>query len=375
MPDSFRLHIVEDDAILGELLSSLLAPHCQARVFPSAEASLGALAQEKPDLFLVDVGLPGINGYELCRKLKSNWETRDIPVTFISGNDSIETRLAGYDAGGEDFLIKPFEPPELLSKLQVARRIQEEKAQLKQSASFAQQAAFSAMTSMGELGLVLEFMRKSFAANSASELATCILDAVASFGFSGAVQIRLDSETHNQSPSGSDVPLEASILNHMQTQGRIFEFRDRAVYNFGGITLLVKNMPLDDEALRGRLRDNLAILAESADARRHAIEIEQQNQRTRSGVFDALDRLQHAVTTIHDNHKTDLFDRGMRIVDGQAVIERSLVTLGLSESQEDRLTGIIRRQFSQLRGESDATHEVTRQLEELATLLASLAKS
>lgn len=374
MSQCFCIHVVEDDPILGELLSSLLAPHCTARIFPSAEKSLAALTREKPDLFLVDVGLPGLNGYDLCRRLKGDYATRDIPVTFISGNDSIETRLAGYEAGGEDFLIKPFEPPELLSKLQVARRIQEEKTQLKQSANFAQQAAFSAMTSMGELGTVLEFMRKSFAANSAAELATCILDAIAQYGCSGAVQIRLGQDTHNQSPEGSDLPLETAVLNHLRTQGRIFEFRDRSVYNFGGITLLVKGQPLNDEERRGRMRDNLAILAESADARRNAIEIEQYNRRTRSGVQDAAAQLDATVRLIHDSHQKDLFERGMRIVNGQAEIERALVSLGLTEGQEEHFTQFIRKQFDTLRGESDATQAVTRQLDALASLLADLTR-
>lgn len=374
MNASFRIHVVEDDPIMGELLASLLAKHCQVRVFTSAEISLAALQREKPDLFLVDVGLPGINGYELCRRLKADYQTRDIPITFISGNDSIETRLAGYEAGGEDFLIKPFEPPELLSKLQVAQRIAEEKAQLRQSANFAQQAAFSAMTSMGELGLVLEFMRKSFAASTATELSSCVLDAIARFGFSGAVQVRIGQETHNQSPEGSDLPLEAAVLNHLRTQGRIFEFRDRAVYNFGGVTLLVKNLPLTDPDLRGRMRDNLAILAESADARRSAIEIEQYNQRTRSGVQGAVEQLQSTVTLIHESHQKDLFERGMRIVDGQTVIERALLSLGLTESQEEQITRIIRNQFDHLRGETHATQDVTRQLGALGELLSSLTR-
>lgn len=372
MSTTFRIHIVEDDPIMGDLLFSLLLKHCQVSVFTSAEACLTAVKQEKPDLFLVDVGLPGINGYELCRRLKADYQTRDVPVTFISGNDSIETRLAGYEAGGEDFLIKPFEPPELLSKLQVARRIVEEKAQLRQTANFAQQAAFSAMTSMGELGLVLEFMRKSFAASSSSELSSCVLDAIARFGFAGAVQIRIGNETHNQSPEGSDLPLETAVLNHLRTQGRIFEFRDRAVYNFGGVTLLAKKLPLDDPELRGRMRDNLAILAESADARRSAIEIEQQNRRTQHGVQDAVAQLQATVRLIHDSHQKDLFERGMRIVDGQTVIERALVSLGLTETQEEQITRVIRKQFDHLRGESNATQDVTLQLESLGKLLSSL---
>ena len=58
------------------------------------------LESEKPDFFLLDVNLPGMDGYTLCRRIKDNPALRNIPVTFVSSNDTIEERVTGYDAGG-----------------------------------------------------------------------------------------------------------------------------------------------------------------------------------------------------------------------------------------------------------------------------------
>ena len=73
----------------------------------SGEEAIETALQIKPSLILLDIMMPGIDGYETCRRLKNAEATRDIDVIFVSSHDTAEEKLAGYDAGGCDYLIKP----------------------------------------------------------------------------------------------------------------------------------------------------------------------------------------------------------------------------------------------------------------------------
>lgn len=349
MKTKFRILVVEDEPLLREMFEMMLAEDYDVVSFADAESCLERLKDAKPDMFLLDVGLPGMDGHDLCRRIKADPDSADIPVTFVSGMDDIEARLASYDAGGEDFICKPFEPSELLRKVMRARRIQDEKRQLKEMAGFAQRTAFTAMSGMSELGLVIEFLRKSFACGGSMDLARLILATLEEFGLQGAVQVRQAEQELSLSAEGADLPLETAILNHVRTQGRIFEFRDRGVYNFGGITILIKNMPLGDAERCGRLRDDLAILAEGADARRQSIEIEARNRQTKVGIGSALDEVHAMLVDLKAAHAEEQEASARLTTEMQESLIRAFVALGLTDKQEEELIEMIRRYFETLR--------------------------
>lgn len=373
MTQQFRIFVVDDERGMCELLSSILADDYAVESFPSAEACRDRLPRQLPDMFLLDVGLPGEDGYEFCRRIKNSEQTRHIPVTFVSGHDTIEARLQGYEAGGEDFIVKPFEPEELLSRVKVAQRIQAEQNDLRAQATFAQRTAFSAMTSMGDLGIIIEFLRKSFACTTARDLAQAMLDVVGQYSLQGATQVRLGRETLSLSPQGTEIPLEKTILDHVSTLGRIFEFQKRGVYNYGGITVLVSNLPVEDAERVGRIRDNLAILTEAADARRQAIELEQFNRRAQQGIGQALSTLQATLDQIRAGHQRNQLSVTELIINVQEDMVKSFVKLGLSESSENFMIDLVKRHLGLVLDRIDGGRTVIGRLEEMEQTLRTLA--
>ena len=373
MDRRFLVFVVDDEPLMLDAVQLVLEDECDVECFGTARACLARLPERKPDLFLLDVLLPGTDGLELCRRLKQDAAGADVPVTFVSGYDTIETRLACYESGGEDFIVKPFNPDELRSKIAVARRILDEKKRLRESAGFAQRTAFTALSSMGELGIVIEFLRRSFGCSGRTELARAMIDALGQYGLDGAAQIRLGGDALTFSNDGVDLPLETAVLNHVRHQGRIFEFGKRGVYNFGGVTLLVKNMPLEDAERCGRLRDNLALLAEGADARRQAIEIEQANRRTRDGIGEALAGLYATLETLRRGHQQEQSRYTLLMVDVQEAMGRAFVGLGLTDAQELQLIELIQAQMERLRERQEFDHQVAAQIEQLGQSLRALA--
>lgn len=370
----YCVFLVEDEAVYRELVGETLREECVFESFSRAEDCLVRLAQRKPDLLLLDASLPGMDGYELCRRLKADVDSQDITVTFISAADTDDARMRAYEAGGEDFIAKPFDARELLSKVRVDMRIHAEQRQLKEFAGFAQKTAMTAMFSMSELGVVLEFLRKSFSCDSGEQLAALVLDAMEQYQLEGAVQIRQSGSNHVYSRQGRDVPLEVAVLNHVSTLGRIFEFRNRGVYNFGQLTLLVNNMPLDDPERCGRIRDNLAILAEGADARLRAMDLDRSERRKHQGLSQALADIREMLEVARACQKSLRTQSVNQIYTLLGELEQSFVSLGLSESQEAYLLDLVKRhsfKLIELNVQNDVGEAQLEQLEgSLDSLLA-----
>jgi putative two-component system response regulator len=120
-----RVLIVDDDPGNLGALGRLLHKHYQVLIAPSGERALQiAAGSPPPELILLDVLMPGLDGYAVLERLRGNPASRDIPVIFLSGLDSAEERNKGLALGAADFLAKPYQPDILLERvrLQLAQR-------------------------------------------------------------------------------------------------------------------------------------------------------------------------------------------------------------------------------------------------------------
>ncbi len=110
--------IVDDSYENLEMLQALLgAMGHKARLAGSGELALAEAERERPDVVLLDINMPDIDGYEVCRRLKLNPALRAVPVIFISGRVDVEDKTLAFAAGGVDYLTKPYVPEELESRL------------------------------------------------------------------------------------------------------------------------------------------------------------------------------------------------------------------------------------------------------------------
>lgn len=111
-----RILVVDDDAMSRKLLSYVLGEARYTVVsVDSAEAAARVLAQEQVHLLILDIRLPKMDGLEFCRKLREDGNA--VPILFLSGRQDIDDKIAGFDAGGDDYLTKPFDTRELLSRV------------------------------------------------------------------------------------------------------------------------------------------------------------------------------------------------------------------------------------------------------------------
>jgi len=162
MSDDHRatLLVVDDDRFMQEFITDSLGEHYLVQCASSGEEALALARQQAPALMLVDVQMPEMDGYALCRAVKDDWDISDTPVLFLSALDGIDDRLRGFEVGGEDFVTKPVNPRVLQAKIARVLALQQERSQLKSQAQYATSTAMTAMTSMSETGLLLEVMKR-----------------------------------------------------------------------------------------------------------------------------------------------------------------------------------------------------------------------
>ncbi|MEG4250800.1 hybrid sensor histidine kinase/response regulator [Microcoleus sp. Pol10D4] len=124
--------IVDDIPANIQLLSQLLLENgYKVRKLISGERALKAVELQAPDLILLDIKMPGMDGYEVCRQLKASEATCDIPIIFISALDDVFDKVKGFEAGGADYIIKPFEPVEVLARVSAQLKMQRLQQQLR----------------------------------------------------------------------------------------------------------------------------------------------------------------------------------------------------------------------------------------------------
>jgi DNA-binding response OmpR family regulator len=115
-----RVLVVEDDEEIAQVLQrSLRLEGYEVRVAGDGETALDQSAAFNPDLVILDLGLPKLDGMEVARRLRS---ADDVPILMLTARDALEARVEGLDAGADDYLVKPFERQELLARLRALLR-------------------------------------------------------------------------------------------------------------------------------------------------------------------------------------------------------------------------------------------------------------
>ena len=121
--------VVDDNAANLKLLEDMLRQQrYEVRSFPLGRLALAAADQEPPDLILLDIDMPEMNGYEVCELLKSSTRLSGIPVIFLSALNAIEDKIRGFQSGGVDYISKPFQIEEVQARVEThlkLRRAQE----------------------------------------------------------------------------------------------------------------------------------------------------------------------------------------------------------------------------------------------------------
>lgn len=373
MTDRYRVAIVDDTAPQRMILSKLLESEYDYEAFADGVEFLAS--PTRFDVVLLDIEMPELDGYETCRRFRAQARGSETPVIFVSAHDRVPERVAAYEAGGDDFVTKPIAAHELRHKLRTSLEHRQTVRTLTDQSTDAQRIAFSAMSSMGDLGVVIEFLRKSALATSYAALAARLVTAMKAWGLHGAVQVRGRHELVELTAEGPISAMQKAVLEKLRDIGRIFEMGSRAVINFDHVSLLVENLPVDDPEKQGRLRDHLAVLAESAEMRLAALDAAVERDLQKLGIEAALAELKRAIDHVSERARHSTSGNQATLLASIEQLGRTIHTLGLTESQATYIDDLIQHAADETRNYFDEVAESESEFAEVLSRLQRLAKA
>lgn len=123
LPNTNRVLVIDDSESIHKLIIARLKPEgLEVTGELTGEAGVERSIRDTPDLILLDVGLPDLDGFTVCRQLKDHPATRDIPIIFLTGTSNTDSKVKGLDLGAVDYVTKPFDQVELRARVRAALR-------------------------------------------------------------------------------------------------------------------------------------------------------------------------------------------------------------------------------------------------------------
>jgi len=374
-----RILVVDDEPFNLEIMEEILAEDYEVFYAKSGSECMETITDINPDVVLLDVNMPGMSGYEVCQHIKENPKTTNIPVTFVSALDTLAERLAGYEVGGDDYICKPFEAGELLSKVSIAVKYKKERESLRVDAELAMQKAMSAVKNTSDYSVLMQFLRSCISCDTPEKLADLGLYTVSSMGLRSSVQIRLEDEVVHKSSDGAINQLERTVVKKISKEDQVVDLGVRSVFNFDHVSVLVKNMPIDDKEKYDYVKSNVAMLAEAIELRVLALlQTRSKGQSQLNSEHESVDiadiklkmsellqELNHANNEIRPQYIRILSDLSYKLEDAFSNLE-------MTEDQEHAIVSLVEGAISEAHALQVVSDNLSRDLKLLGDKLMAI---
>ena len=366
MANKLFVFLVSADESFVSRHKQQLAHEVDLNVHRSAAECRAALGVRRPDLILLDTGLPNDEGFALHRELRDDFDTSDLFQVLLCTAEDVERE--GFDA--DDQLLKPVTDAVLQRKLAQLTKVFDHNAAAREQMSYAQSVALTAMSSMGELGVVMQFLSKSFACHNIQSVAALALDSLRQYELEGTIYMVWEGDGLSLTTDGAE-PAEdtKNLIAQRRTLGRILEIERKLIVNFDHISVLITNLPEDDAQRRGRIRDNIATLAEGIESRMQGLLLEHDNVLKQQGIRYAVWEIRDSVKNL-DARQMDDLARSRALVNGVIDdFEDAFLHMGMIPEVENQLIGQLvdlRHKTAEIVSRPGEVHE------KLQTVIAAL---
>ncbi|MDD2885384.1 MAG: hypothetical protein PHT48_10120 [Dechloromonas sp.] len=327
--------VVSADMAWVARIKPALTARCELNVFSSLAACRTALQATQPAAMVLDAEMSGEDVLQFLRDIKDDFSTSDVRVLLLCDASLAEST----DFLADDFLVKPFSNALFEQRFRLLCQALQQAAEVRSQMSYAQTVAMTAMSSMGELGVVMDFMSKSFARRSIQSVGDLALGSLQQFDLDCVIHFAWEGESYTARTAGAEVLAEdREHIIQMRTLGRLLEINDQLIVNFDHASVLVRQLPEDMER-RGRIRDNVATLCEGIESRLQGLLLENDNLLKRQGIRYAVCEIRDSVANLYARQMADLAagrDLMGRVIDD---FEETFAHLGLLPEVENALIG------------------------------------
>ncbi|MCP4488022.1 MAG: response regulator [Gammaproteobacteria bacterium] len=333
---------VDDEPINIVIMQELLDEKYRLELVTSGRECLDIAYTQNPDLILLDVNMPGIDGLETCAQLRENPETAGIPVVFVSALATESELMAGYEAGGDDYITKPFSEEILQRKIEIVLEAEKKKQKLQDITDNVVQALIANQGGFSELGMVVNFLQDCSKQTEFNGLSKVVFNCLGYFELDSSLLFLVELEPLFWFSDDINRPMEEQILLSLNSQDRIVRFGRRLAINSQKATILIRNMP-DDPDKQTRFTEYLAIMLEALDARIKSMAVEAQLDQHFAVIHRTTDKLQTQLKTVKavaKKHKSRVDRMVARL---GADIAQTASKQQLSNAQNMALAHVVKR--------------------------------
>lgn len=334
-----KIMVVDDEPLNTVIMQEYLSDLYQHIEYAADGLEcLDKLSSYTPDLILLDVSMPKMDGYEVCRRIRANPDLNDVVIIFVSAKGSVEERMQGFEAGGEDYIVKPFREEELLRKMDRILKFKSSMARLEVNLSSANSAAFEAMIGSSEMGVVVQYLDGLFKLDAKEDILQATIAFLESLELKCCVRVCDGDGEMFGSEAQLAKPLEIDVIGLLSDKGRIYSFENRVQFNFNNINVLIKNMPIDNDNKCGRLRDLLPIAFGGAESCLSSLGLKRSVEQ-KALVEEKISNIEILSSDIRSTvgSVTETCDVTLNRL--YETLERSLPFMGLDEDQERLISG------------------------------------
>jgi DNA-binding response OmpR family regulator len=351
MEDQLLILYFEDEVAVAQLVMESLGQKgfrfCHFAKYP--ELGLAAIreqCQSTVAIVILDINLPGKTGYEICELLKDGFLAENVPVLFTSGLMDNEDLMKAFAAGADDYLIKPIRLNELSIKISKLIEQKQQQFDAVEQSSTAMKIAFDAMKNSSELGAILRFHEEVHQADDFAVLADLSFSALRNFELESTIVFLLNDTPAYFRDDQQKSQLELESMLAARAKGRLFSWKKYSFFSYDLFTVLIRNMPIDDEERYGILKDQVCLLLNGIDARCRSILIAQSELEKQQRIASVNKILANLVMEIEQGN-VNLSEKFERIIaDMETNIISEITQFSLLEKEETRLLSVVRDSMS-----------------------------
>ncbi|MFT6655086.1 MAG: CheY-like chemotaxis protein [Marinomonas primoryensis] len=292
-------------------------------------------------IILMDDDEDGTDSLSLVRQFHEYPDTAEIPLVLLALKaQSLETRMAFFDAGCDDHIQgeSPFELQMRLMRV-IFNKIAND--QLKQKLVQANEMAFIAMSDTSDLGVNVQFLLDINHCDNLDEAGMRLFQALKSYNINCSLQIRSRYGVKNMEANGMAKELESTLMTECKDKGRYVDFGRRSIMNYDRVSLLVRNMPVDDKNKYGAIKDNVFSLLQGLDARLNALDNVESLKLESQLVGRLTSRMRELMEEVDEGYHVTMTRIAGAVEDIADGIEREIQFLGMDEAQERAIQKIM----------------------------------
>ncbi len=315
-------------------LGEHVATHFSAEKVSSVDSAVGVLESGGFGVVVFDSASGGAPDLETCKTLLQSEQMLSVPLILLTAEYSLEDKLKAYEIGCDDFIASSVSPKETCARVTRSIFNQIATSQLKSRLDAASQTAHSAMADNSDLGANIQFLLAVHDCDNLDQLGQRLFNTLERYGLSCSLQMRSIMGDKDMEAHGMAKDLESQLLSQLCDGGRFIDFGPRTIVNYHRVSLLIKNMPVDDQDKYGAIKDNTFSLLQGLNARIAALEDRHRLELEKAALRKMSEDVSHVMNSLKDSYQSVMCDIVNEVENVAELIQMKVPSLALTEDNE-----------------------------------------